>query len=217
VETVTQRVQVRSRLLDIGRGLSEEILRDAIVEGEVLRSGCTENDPPCAPGTLMWARIVRALRERLRVEFWTKSDRQNFSTVVAPDGLTAIAVATGDESTGIVDDGTIPCTRHPKGRATRAAVERNKEQLDLFPEARIPSTERESIITTWFLLVRREVDVIRCELSLPEAIAADGRIEKWRTRIILDSVPIAAVGGVIGTIGDPVQADVTVRRRQGGE
>ena len=218
MQTVSETVHVRSRLADLGPGLTEDALRTAISEGDAAWSGCTDNDPPCTPGILMWGRIVRVLREILNGHGWTRDDAFNFSTVVSPAGGVAIAVATGDERTGLDEIGVIPTTRYPKGRATRQAIARNVEQLQLFEEPRVPVQRTGTAApTTWFLLVRRAGEAINVELSLPDAIATDGRIESWSTRLILAAVPVhSSAMPVTSAPEDAIEPEVTVRRRETG-
>ena len=153
--------------------------------GEAARNSCTANDPVITPGFLAWARTTRGLRELLAPAGWQRSSEGGLETVVAPDGKLAVAVATGDEATGQPDNS--PKTKYSKGPATVAAIEQN--QLSLFADLEpvVPGpvpTDR----VTWLLLIARGVDEVRCELSLPQAIGDDGKIESWSERIILAPV-----------------------------
>src|SRR5438034_4977724 len=105
-----------------GLGLSVDELREAILIGESARDACTPNDPPSAPGFYAWAKTVRALGEILIPKGWTRNDDEKLSIVLSPNAQKAIAVATGDEGTGIL--GALPKTKYPKGPATVAIVEK---------------------------------------------------------------------------------------------
>lgn len=178
----TAEVADRLALLD----LSADLLRDAVAMGEAARNSCTENDAISTPGFLAWSRTLRGLRELLAPMGWSKEVDRGFETTVAPNGKFAVAVATGDEATGRISGS--PKTRHPKGSSTAAAIAQN--QLSLFDESE-PIAPRVATVVervTWFLLIARGVDEVRCELSLPKAIGDDGRVESWAERIVLASV-----------------------------
>ena len=51
-------------------GLTAEILREAVIVGQLHRSSCTVNDPPSIPGTEAWRWTVRTLRELLIPMGW---------------------------------------------------------------------------------------------------------------------------------------------------
>lgn len=178
-------VDTFGRLKDMG--LSIEILQDAVAMGESARASCTENDPAIVPGLLAWARTVRGLRELLKPEGWCGSRAGGLETVVSPDGKLAIAVATGDESTGFC--GSTPKTKYPRGPSTEAAIEQN--QLPFFeePEKRVAELTPSDRVT-WLLLISSSPDTndIRCELSLPNSIGDNGKVEQWSERILLPTV-----------------------------
>jgi hypothetical protein len=181
--TFVETQEVVDRLAQLG--LSADALREAVEMGEAARNSCTANDPAITPGFLAWARTTRGLRELLAPEDWRRSNEGGLETTVAPDGNLALAVATGDDSTGRA--GASPKTKYSKGPATVAAVEQN--QLSLFEslEPIVPGpapTDR----VTWLLLIARGGREVRCELSLPAAIGDDGRVEVWAERIILEPV-----------------------------
>jgi hypothetical protein len=173
---------VRRRLATLG--LSPELLREAILDGEAARESCTPHDPSSLPGILAWGRTVRGLRDRLVPVGWTSRDVQNYPTVVSPDGMLAVAVATGDEGTGRPE--FTASTKYAKGSATALAVTVN--QLDLFPSPAAFWTTPATV--TWILLVRRDSDVVRAELSRPKLITEDGVIVDWSERVILGEIPV---------------------------
>lgn len=193
-------------------GLSEEILREAISKGEIARDTCTDNDPPCAPGFDAWARTVRALRESLIPKGWKRNDDAMLSTVESPDGLTAIAVVTGDD--GVGQEKANPRTKYPRGAATGAAVSRN--QAYLFPEMNnVPEDDgmtKKQIM--WMLLRHRKkgAESVSVELSLPASMTKGGEVTAWLTRIILDPITVEATVEVEDDQTDQ-GIDVPVRRR----
>lgn len=189
---------VQSRLAELG--LDADYLAQVIKRGYVAFTLCTPNDPPLFPGFAAWAQMVRALREYLLPEGWSRCDENNYSLVIDPTGTLAIAVATGDEGTGRIE--AMPTTKSSKGPSTVEAVIANQAQLtfDFYvPETAAASVGDESRgdRITWMLLVHRGVGEVRSELSLPLSMGADGRIEAWQERIILGSMPT-----------DPAEIDV---------
>jgi|CXWL01.1.fsa_nt_gi hypothetical protein len=206
---------VRARLADLG--LEEEPLRDVVRQGYLAFANCTENHPPLIPGILAWGETIRALREYLLPIGWTRSDENNYSVVIDPTGRIAIAVATGDDGTG--QAGATPSTKAPKGPSTSAAVNVNQLELDFrieltALEARTnPVEQSEARIVTWLLLMRRAPGEVRCELSLPSSMKADGHIDGWRERILLGSIPLD--GDMVEVVPPPAVPDITidVRRR----
>jgi len=136
--------------------------------------------------------MVRGLREYLLPLGWERSDENNYSLVINPTGAIAIAVATGDDSTGCQE--AEPSTKSSKGPSTVEVVFNNQQQFELpfvfppVPAAARPTSEEDQRIT-WILLVHRSQNEVRCELSLPTSMSADGRVNGWRERIILRAIP----------------------------
>lgn len=171
------------RLSELGIPLTA--LTESVWQGYLARARTTANHPCIARGIIMWAETVAVLREHLRSEGWVKTDKGNYELVVnEKDGL-AIVVTTGDEATGMV--GSEPSNKCPKGVNTVEAVETNN-QLDMFSEL-LPTVREIQGITTWVLLMNLAKNEVRCELSLPSSIS-NGKINGWKERIILPSMPL---------------------------
>lgn len=191
-------------------GLSEEPLRDVIRRGYLAFTNCTANHPRAIPGIWAWAETVRALREYVLPMGWRRCEDNNYSTVIAPSGRRAIAVATGDEGTGRI--AATPSTKTPKGPSTIDAIECNQLQF-AFMEPETPriadqaASEDEDERVTWILLVHRTGGEVRCELSLPSSIDGEGRINGWRERIVLSPVPL---DDDLVDVKHPVQPDIMV-------
>lgn len=178
---------VTTRLAQLG--LDQMDLQEPVMQGMFARSECTPNDPPLFAGFTTWARTVRVLREKLIPKQWTRSDEGNYPLVVNPVGNLAIAVATGDESTGIAMAN--PMTKSPKGPRTQSAIEVNQYQSSLFeafPEFEIPETPHNDRVT-WILLQHYDQGKkeVRFELSLPSSYS--GKVDGWSERIILSVLP----------------------------
>lgn len=177
---------VLRRLAELG--LTELQLRDAVMRGQFAWAACNPFHPRIFAPIVSWAETVAALRENLAASGWEPSDEHNYSVAIAPAGQVAIAVATGNEYTGLVH--TSPSTKASKGKHTVSAILVNQAQLSLGLDE-VPQTpvEETSERTTWLLLMYRDEQEIRCELSLPVSIGADMRVDAWRERIILGAIP----------------------------
>lgn len=195
-------------------GLEVEPIREVVRQSFYAFISCSPNHPPLVRGIWAWGEAVRALREYALPKGLRRSDESNYSVVIDDDRGIAIAVATGDEATGIA--GTSPTTRAQKGIVTLLAVVANQAQLSLFSDTEAPKSraagEDDHEVVTWILLMRRAKNELRCELSLPSSMGADGRIDAWHERIILASIPID--GAPIDVTMPPApDIDVDVQRR----
>lgn len=182
-------------------------LTESAWQGYLARTRTTTNHPKISRGIIMWAEAVAVLREQLRSDGWTKSDKGNYELVVnEADGL-AILVTTGDDATGRL--GCSPSNKSPKGVNTVDAVEANN-QLDMFSEL-LPSTEDLQIYTTWVLLIHLAPSELRSELSLPTSIS-NGKINGWKERIILPALPLDDDSVEIG-IPDLPDIEVPIKKK----
>lgn len=191
-------------------GLDQEGLRDVVRRGQLAYISCTANHPPMVPGFWAWGETVCALREHLLPKGWERSDDNNYSRVISPTKQFAIAVCSGDEGTGRPD--AMPSNKAPKGPSTMDAIAANQFQLGLpleFPTqpTSIVSTEGMEELVTRILLVYRTTKEVRCELSLPSSIGIGGRIDNWRERILLGTIPL---DGDLIEIAPPELQDITV-------
>lgn len=171
--------------------LSAEVLTAAVRMGQDARSSCTRNDPPSETGIHGWGRTVRGLRENALPLGWTRYDDDHIHGVINADGTIVIAVATGDAATGRV--GPNPKTAYPKGTKVQAAVERNAAQLWLFQDIDITPIREDATkpkCLLWLLVVYEDNGEVRSELSLPDAVGEDARVDAWRERIVLAPIPI---------------------------
>ena len=193
--------------------LTEQPLLAAAMQGYLARIDCTANHPPLFPSFVAWGETVRALREQLAPAGWTRNDEKNYSRAVHPEGRIAIAVATGDEATGMA--ALSPCTKSAKGQSTVEAMEVNRAQFFLPgmepPEASDDAEEKEPV-TTWLLLIHHAADEIRAELSLPYDLGIDGRVSVWQERTLLRAVPLDPEQLAVVPPTQP-DIDVVVRRK----
>jgi hypothetical protein len=198
---------VDARLKELG--LTREILVDSAKQGHLAFIGCTINHPPLLPGILAWGETVRSLREYLAPDDWSRSDENNYSLVISPGGKIALAVATGDEETGL--ENGHPSNKARKGRATRRAVNQNQMSFDFGPAAALPdiNPSDEEKRATWILLLHRDDNEVRLELSLPASIT-EGHIDSWKERIILGSFPFDGDIDVIDITPEPPQPDISI-------
>ena len=200
---------IRQRLADLG--LEEEPLKETVRRGQLAYISCTANHPPQFPGMAAWAETVRALREYVVPLGWRRSNDNNYPLAVDPEGLVAIAVATGNDGTGRAE--ALPSTNARKGPSTSDAVAANQLRFSFMEErpARLSSGSDDSR-ATWILLIHRAATEVRCELSLPISIGEDGHIDVWRERILLGPIPL---DGDFVEIVPPARPDITIdiRRR----
>lgn len=182
--------EVETRLLELGLPCVEEV-HAAIRNGELHRDSCTDNDPRGLPGLLAWGKTVRGLRDTLAPKGWTRFEGNNLAVALDPTGTTAIAVATGDKSTG--NPRLTPETKYPKGPAIAAAIGQNIVQLIQTAFSFVEESEQMSLtppVYTWLLLISRNKNEVCSELSLPRLITEKGHVVGWEERILLPSFPI---------------------------
>lgn len=183
-QVCSQPPAVTSRLTALG--LTSAELSQAVSRGVLARTECTPNHPPLHAGFVTWSNTVCALREILLHKGWERSDEGNYSVVIHPSRLFAIAVATGDENTG--NPNANPMTKSPKGPSTRNAVAVNSNQAWLFSELIPVLPEEEKGRLTWLLLIGQVGGKLKAELSLP--INCDGKVNGWKERIILPDIEV---------------------------
>lgn len=179
---------VDTRLANLG--LKQDQLVHAVECGLAAWASCTKNHPPVSRGSWPWAETVRGLRDKLVPLGWSRSDEANLPLTVNVDGTLAICVNTGNEDTGILEGS--PCTRSTKGPRTRRAIRENQGQLFLFGDEPLPTNEVvHNGRSVWILLIHRDTSAreVRAELSQPISISDDGKVDRWKERIILSSTP----------------------------
>ena len=170
-------------------GLTQQVLLDALNDGDEARTMTTATDPPMFPGITFWAVTVRSLRSNLISEGWEKNDAGNYSVIVSPDEKHQIAVSSGTVATGVRTGN--PKTKNPKGPATSGAVRMNRAQCDLFAHSKGPLRLYAPVPTgkmTWILLFCDAGKEIRSELSLPLVVDDELKASEWETRIILPTI-----------------------------
>jgi len=197
---------VKARLAAMG--LSDEPLAHAARRWYLSWVSFTINHPPFAIGIAAWMEAVAALREGLLPLGWTRSDEKNYALVIHPNGSMAINIASGDIGTGIPTANV--SNRAPKGVSTADAISVNQVQLELdLPVPDMPHVRGDEGPLTWFLLLHRAGSEVRCELSLPSQISADGRITRWQERIMLPSIPLDGTEvEIVAPVGPDLDIDV---------
>lgn len=180
---------VNNRLAELN--LTSEILIQSVEIGQSAWANCTENHPPQFRGIAAWANTVRALRDKTVVRGFSRSNESNLPFTVGPDGDVAILVNTGDDSTGKPEGE--PCTKSRKGPHTKSAVRANALQYSLGFQEPLTDEEVRAVNepTTWILLIYRDIQAheVRCELSRPINMNAEGIVDGWDERIILGAIP----------------------------
>lgn len=202
-------IEVTNALRDLG--ITEQVIADAVLEGESERDFCSPHHPKTMPGFVSWGSTIRALRDALVVYGWTAREDRNYPTVVNPTGTLAIAVATGDEGTGL--PGMFPNVKSSKGSVTKNVVLIN--QLKLFPDFAISKGSDRGECLTWLLLRRRDRNRVYFELSLPASMN-DGFIVEWETRILFEPRDIDGDGVYVIEDNTEQFVDVGVMRKVQG-
>ncbi len=189
---VTDPDDIQVRLTQLGPGLSIELLLECVKASQAARENTSRFHPPLHGPFNGYAEGTAALRAKLSDFQWEPLDDDNYARALSPDEQTAIAIASGDESTG-VNDSTAPRTRCPKGRKTEEAVELNA-QLTMFAGLGMPEVvqaRKGERAQTWLLLIRAVGDELRSELSLPTHFEKRSPDDYWE-RLIL---PVIGLDG----------------------
>jgi hypothetical protein len=170
------------------------VLQEAVQAGYVSRISRTANDARNAAGFYQWNETVRSLRDNMATRDWQRNDDGNWPTTVHPERKLAVAVASGDSNTG--DEKAIPCTKTSKGPRTKAAVNRNANQLQLpLPGFKPPQSNYVAgpQYPTWLFLFYTDTKELRAELSLPVNMNSEGFVSEWSERIVLPAIPLDPV------------------------
>lgn len=190
-------------------GLTTAVLHESVEAGGIAFRACTGNHPATARGFYFYAETVRALRELLSEQGWLSESDGNIEYVTHPGRGLRIFVLAGDSATG--HPGAQLHSRRSRGPRGRVAVHRNQLVIDLPGfSADVAST---SVHGTWALVHHVDTDAqeVRCELSLPVSVGADGRVEGWLRRIMLPELSFKA--RAIPERAPAEQIDIEVRRR----
>jgi hypothetical protein len=219
-KTVFTGLDADVRLLQLGLSL-KPLLRVAEVSYHTFIS-FSPNYPRFAAGIGGWADGVRELRDYTLPLGYRSSDENNYCVVINDALKLAIQVAMGDSDTGIASGD--PSTKALKGLHTMLAVAQNARQYPLWgadqdekDRMRQPGAKERANpadgVSTWILLMIRDELEVRAELSLPDSVTDDGRINGWRERIILGSIPTGSTKVEVAVPSGP-DIDVQVARRK---
>lgn len=182
-------------------GLDAALLTSSLADGIVAAmSDYSPFAPTTALGLTRWIKSVDSLRRALDSRGWAKHDAKNAPRSISEDRTMAIALMSGDASTGHATGS--PRTARPSRQVFQSEVKRNTEfssstfpiqaAFDLGGPAALTAPEAESGLRTWVLLSfwDKANRALLAELSLPMAIQ-DHQITRWETRIILPMTPLA--------------------------
>lgn len=158
---------------DIDRRLAEldltrAVLIDVVEACVAGLGGCTENDPPNAPGYESYRHGTRRARELLRGDGWAKDDSGNFCSVVNHKRRFRLVVMNSDDGAGLPD--RVPQNRCKKGPNSERAATVNQASLFAPEDMPLPSPEAQPSglhgYKTWHLCVFISGETVRAELSL---------------------------------------------------
>lgn len=182
--------EIDRQLARLGPGLTAELIEGAVERGV---AQAVANTPALGPATFggaaVQAQVLHCLSMDLIAHGWQRIDKQNFCTIVSPDGCTRIAVASGDHLTGCGPLEGMPKTKNPRGSMTTDAISRN--ETPTLREAGKESVGGDMTLArsvTYFLLVYREEGEVRSELSRPRRQEASGRVSTWAPRLVMEPV-----------------------------
>lgn len=192
-------------------GIDPDVVRRSVLVGEHARDTCSAHDPITLAGTMAYGRATREFRDGMIPLGWKMVREHNLELTVSPDHGTAVVISSGCNQTG--NPRSTPSTRNPKGAMTLAVVRENVVQLSLFASGRDNPAVLKSRRVVYVLLVYRDTDHVRFELSLPARIDEDGRVVGWAERILF---PPEAFGEpeALPVIDDLPPIDVEVTRKQ---
>lgn len=184
---ISDPVEIQSSLGAMG--LDEELLRDAVRAGMVERAQCSPLDPVSLPGTVLWGRTIRTIRERLiaKSDEWRPVNDRNLPLAVNAVTKLAITVSSGNQNVGNGDRETPPTNRNPKGAVCYDVVETGQRLLFPHSPKFVKTPKPHERITRILLVYMVDDETARCELSLPDTIV-NGWITAWRERIMLAPV-----------------------------
>ena len=156
--------------------------------------------------------MVRGLRNTCCV--WERSDENNYSLVVNPARNVAIAVATGNDGTSgrSPDDQILKGAEHGRGGGVQPAAARASLCLSAVAAPSRPAnrTATDDVDSSH----PPGAGEVRCEVSLPISMGEDGRVDAWRERILLGSIPLDGDLAEAVPPGPPLpDIDVRIRRR----
>lgn len=207
---------VKRRLADLG--LEEGFLTRPVQRGLAAWASCTANHPPISAGVWAWSETVCGLREELVPFGWERSNESNLPLTINPELTVALCVNTGDEDTGLKVGA--PCTGSAKGPRTRKAVLENLGQTVMFVDEVLPNAEtlNKGGRVVWILLMYRDRKAreVRCELSRPISINAQGFVNGWAERVILSPTPFDDDSIMLTDGGDGPQSpeiDLDIKKR----
>jgi hypothetical protein len=185
--------ETENRLPDLD--LTVDLLLDVVRQGEYARAEATANDPLPAGGMDAYRYRVRGFRDRKGPDGWTIRRERGLEITVSPTGSHALITRAGDAGVGLLDG--YPQPKGKIGDTTCDAVDANASLLlnpNWMNATRQPANDDGSAADecqTWMLLVYREGDVVRSELSLPSGVeetATGTRVLGWVERLILPAL-----------------------------
>lgn len=131
--------------------------------------------PPSARGLRAWIDGTEELRLRLHTFGWKVPEKARLDAaglVISPDGETAIAMVSGDGTTGRA--AYSPQVRYARGRVASEVV-----QGRIFEEY----AEASTTMQLWFLMHEIGLEGWHAELALPSGVGKGGWITGWRERV----------------------------------
>ncbi|MGH1978386.1 hypothetical protein [Rothia sp. L_38] len=188
-------------------GIDIADIQEGLEAGEQAAGNTRSSAPITAAGTRRWLDTTEVIRDHLSTKNgWKLANPKGRPLSIHPSGKHILGILGGDANTGILDPDVVPKANRKKGPATGESVKANQPALFYL---NMPSDEmvRELVAGVpseghWFLLYYRDVEEIRCEISLPYPEFDGGQFHRWQYRVILPSIDKSAIDrGKIPDIG----------------
>ena len=196
-----------------------EVLTHAIWVGHTKGDFATTAHPRTYHGLVVWGELTGELRGGLLGlgVGWQLDDTDNIARAISPDGKVIIVAVRGNEHTGMRSKYEQLSTRRPRGNAGVRIIKMNT-QLELTLQDGASDRDRDLVGNlggTWFLLYNRVGDFVRSELSFARSVKNDGKLLKWKERLILPDIDLLLTPPIGKRDDDttPPEVDVPVTLR----
>ncbi|ORC15721.1 hypothetical protein A7979_05860 [Rothia nasimurium] len=179
-------------------GIDIADIQEGLEAGEQAAGNTRSSAPVTAAGTRRWFDTTEVIRDHLSTKNgWKLDNPKGRPLSIHPAGKHILGILGGDANTGILDPDVVPKANRKKGPATGESVKANQPALfDL--DGPSDETVREAVAGVpseghWFLLYYRDVEEIRCEISLPYPEFDGGQFQRWQYRVILPAIDKSAI------------------------
>lgn len=174
-------------------GIDIADIQEGLEAGEQAAGNTRSSAPVTAAGSRRWFDTTEVIRDHLSTKNgWKLDNPKGRPLSIHPSGKHILGILGGDANTGILDPDVVPKANRKKGPATGESVNANQPAL-FYLDGPSDETVREAVAGVpseghWFLLYYRDVEEIRCEISLPYPEFDGGQFHRWQYRVILPAI-----------------------------